>query len=249
MKKFHRQWEKLIFWYPCCLFEFFQAPEALFQFSFHVVVHATLVLGFLLTLEEKHNSSPLLAIGAFIKNGFWDRISVGSASAAVLDMVLFEPLVWEFSPFAIFNRFDHSVDIKILVIVDDSEFLENAGSISELGLILYGFLLQFFGQAISKLKYIIGSTFVFVVHECFHHLFHHFVFVVSLFVSHVSEWGFNFITFVIVCVVSGFVVLFVEEKFLHHGFHHHFLEHVFLRLRLLSKNKLNSLRLTIRLLV
>merc|ERR1719219_1484871 len=57
MKKFHRQWEKLIFWYPCCLFEFFQAPEALFQFSFHVVVHATLVLGFLLTLEEKHNSS------------------------------------------------------------------------------------------------------------------------------------------------------------------------------------------------
>merc|ERR1719219_1227493 len=157
MKKFHRQWEKLIFWYPCCLFEFFQAPEALFQFSFHVVVHATLVLGFLLTLEEKHNSSPLLAIGAFIKNGFWDRISVGSASAAVLDMVLFEPLVWEFSPFSIFNRLDHSVDIKILVIVDDSEFLENAGSISELGLILYGFLLQFFGQAISKLKYITAA--------------------------------------------------------------------------------------------
>merc|ERR1719219_575753 len=218
MKKFHRQWEKLIFWWSCCLFEFFQGSEALFQFQFHVVVHATLVLGFLLTLEEKHNSAPLLAIGTFVKNGFWDRIGVGGTSAAVLDVVLFEPLVWEGSPFSIFNRFDHGVDIKILVLVDDSEFLENAGGISELGLHLHGFLLQFFGQAISKLKYIISSTFVFVVHECFHHLFHHFVFVVSLFFD-VSEWGGKVhvvAIFIAICLSSGLFV-FVEEKLLHHG--------------------------------
>merc|ERR1719412_1850786 len=90
-------------------------------------------------------------------------------------MVLFEPLVWELSPFSIFNRFDHFVDIKILVLVDDSKFLENAGSVSELSLHRCGFCLQFFGQSISKLKYIIGSTFMFLVHECHHHFLEHVV--------------------------------------------------------------------------
>merc|ERR1719412_2241216 len=116
------------------------SSEALFQFSFHIMVHAALVLGFLFTLEEKDDSSPFLAICAFVKNGFWDRIGICCTSLTVFDVVLFEPLVWEFSPFSIFNRFDHFVDIKILVLVDDSEFLENAGSVSELGLHLYGFL-------------------------------------------------------------------------------------------------------------
>merc|ERR1719225_2243517 len=156
-------------------------------------------------------------------------------------MVLFEPLVWELSPFSIFNRFDHFVDIKILVLVDDSKFLENAGSVSELGLHLYGFLLQFFGQSISKLKYIIGSTFIFVVHECLHHLFHHFVLVAFVHSGfHVSEWG-HFGSTVWICIRFGFT-----EHFLHHHFHHHFFEHVVLWLLLsLSKNKLNWLSLSL----
>ena len=100
-----------------------------------------LVLGFLLTFEECHNSAPFYAIGAFVKNGSWDSFGVGGTIVAVLDVVFFEPCVWEGSPFVIFNCFDHGGDINVLVFVDHSNFLENARGISELALHLFLLLL------------------------------------------------------------------------------------------------------------
>merc|ERR1739844_52111 len=46
--------------------------------------------------------------------------------SAVLDVMFLEPFVWEFSPFSLFDRFNHGVDIDFEVLVDDIELLENA---------------------------------------------------------------------------------------------------------------------------
>merc|ERR1712122_229033 len=220
-------------WYsgnPVFFFEFFQAAKALFQFEFHVVVHAALVFGFMFTLEEHHDSSPFFAPSTFSENGFWDRFGEVSAVTAVLDMLFLEPFIWEFSPFSTFNGLDHGVDIKIFILVNDIEFLKYAGSVSKLSLHFFGFMLQFFSQSISKLENIIGGTFVSV------HLFHHIleelvllrvVVVLAVFrAPHVTEWRF-------------IMVILVLEHLFHHHLHHHFLHHVILWSLLLSENKLD----------
>merc|ERR1719288_510390 len=193
------------------------------KLEFHVVVHASLVFGIFFALEEHHDSSPLFSPSAFFENSFWDGIGEGSAGAAVLDVLFLEPLVWEFSPFSTFNGLDHSADIEVFVLVDDVEFLEYAGCVSELSLPFFSFLLQFISQTVSKLEEIIGGALGAAVHG-FHHVLEKFVLIlVVVFAvfhpSHVSEWGFINIS-----------VFFFEHLFLHH---------VILRSLLLTKDKLD----------
>ena len=54
---------------------------------------AYLVFRFLFTLEEQENSSPFLAPSAFIKDILGNRIGIGGAVSAVLDVVFLDPLI------------------------------------------------------------------------------------------------------------------------------------------------------------
>ena len=119
-----------------------------------------LVFLLMFALEEHDDSSPFFTVWAVFEDQVGNGVGKSGACAAVLDVMFLEPFVWEFSPFSLFDWFNHGVDIDFEVLVDDIELLENAWGIAKLSLHFLLFRFQFFSKTISKLKNVISCTFL-----------------------------------------------------------------------------------------